>query len=90
MDWLERRVRLTAALPEGAHHLDLDLHDFEYVMRANQGLSAPVFFEAENRRLLAALAPLARHQRRRGNDPCAQRRQLHQIVIDADTIQATD
>jgi hypothetical protein len=77
-------------LPDGEHHLDLGLREFEYVMRANEGLSAPVFFEAENRRLLAALAPLAGHGDDEGTIQVHSGGRLYQIVIDAETIQATD
>ena len=57
VNWLDRRI--VVELCRGEPPLQLDLMQFEYVMRAADGLSCRNFFRAEIRRILARLAALA-------------------------------
>jgi hypothetical protein len=58
VDWLDRRV--VVVIGDGSEsYLDLGLVDFEFLMRADQGLALSAFFEGTVRRLRAGLARVA-------------------------------
>lgn len=59
LDWTDRAVVVEIRDGEQTHAIHLDLLTFEFVMRAGEGLDAATFFDAEVRRITAALTPLA-------------------------------
>jgi hypothetical protein len=59
VDWSDRKVVVEIDDGERIHQIHLDLLTFEFVMRAGEGLDAAAFFDAEVRRITAALTPLA-------------------------------
>lgn len=58
LDWLDRKLMLFFDSDEPG--LELDLVQFEYVMRSGDGLGCRRFFRADIRRILAQLAKLIR------------------------------
>lgn len=81
LNWLDRRVVVSFEGPDAS--VDLDLMQFEYVMRAADGLSCRNFFRADIRRLMARIARLVR--RGTGDDdgiPVLVRGKLRNVTID--------
>jgi hypothetical protein len=62
LDWSDRTVVVEIEDGDQIHAIPLDLLTFEFVMRAGEGLDAATFFDAEVRRITAALTPLAERQ----------------------------
>lgn len=59
LDWLDRRLIVSF---EGERCLELDLLQFEYVMRSAQGLGCRRFFRADIRRIITNLSTLVRRE----------------------------
>jgi hypothetical protein len=90
IDWLDRRV--VVRFGDGTDlELELDLLQFDYVMRAGEGLACRSFFRADIRRIMASLAMLVdRNGRSVDEISVLKNGRVQKIVIDQGLIRTGD
>ncbi|MDP2270470.1 MAG: hypothetical protein Q8K32_07025 [Archangium sp.] len=90
VDWLDRRVVIRFGR-DNKVELGLDLLQFEYVMRAGEGLACRTFFRADIRRIMAMLALLIGRDSN-GTDEISVLRggKVHKLVVDAGLIRSQE